>query len=53
MLTSQPASLSNAVWALERGHRGTGLGQRRMPCTRHEKFIRAEVTDEQVKKGFE
>ena len=44
--------LSNAVWAPERGHRGTGLTKAVCHVQPWEKFIRAEVTDEQGRKAW-
>ena len=49
---SRISFFSNAVWAPERGHRGTGLTQAVCHVQPWEKFIRAEVTDEQGRKAW-
>ena len=49
---SRISFFSNAVWAPERGHRGTGLTKAVCHVQPWEKFIRAEVTDEQGRKAW-
>jgi hypothetical protein len=49
---SRISFFSNAVWAPERGHRGTGLTKAVCRVQPWEKFIRAEVTDEQGRKAW-